>query len=205
MRRKQNTKRSWRRRSTRVRDLEDVSIGMSQGCSPQGCRRAEEIWGPSCQRCDTCQARAREKKSSLRESVLRLRPAECDRNLLTGPRNERSRLRARQVVWLEILRDKAWIEPHELRSRHVCLLGPVQRHPRVRIEVFTQMGSTFVSGTCTSRDTHKSSSRDTVRCVEDSARSTSACASACGICKKKRFARPLRRELGRRQATAKLV
>ena len=65
--------------------------------------------------------------------------------------------------------------------------------------------TTFVSGTCTSRDTHKSSSRDTVRCVEDSARSTSACASACGICKKKRFARPLRRELGRRQATAKLV
>ena len=61
VRRKQNTKRSWRRRSTRVRDLEDVSIGMSQGCSPQGCRRAEEIWGPSCQRCDTCQARAREK------------------------------------------------------------------------------------------------------------------------------------------------
>merc|ERR1712135_210161 len=64
------------------------------------------------------------------ESALRLRkslprPAECDRNLLTSPRNERSRLRARQVVWLEILRDKAWIEPHELRSRHVCLLGPV--------------------------------------------------------------------------------
>merc|ERR1712107_199086 len=47
--------------------------------------------------------------------------------------------------------------------------------------------TTFVSGTCTSRDAHKSSSRDTVRCVEDSARFTSAyqfCASACGICDK---------------------
>lgn len=149
VRRKQNTKKSWRRRSTRVRGSgRRLHRHVPRLFAPrmwQSRRNLGTFVSEVRHLSSTCPRR----KSSLRESVLRLRkslprPAECDRNLLTSPRNERSRLRARQVVWLEILRDKAWIEPHELPSRHVCLLGPVQRHPRVRIEVFTQMGSHHV-------------------------------------------------------------